>query len=240
MRVEYIQAHKLIQANSVLPKQHFEEITAWKDMLVGVMSIAIRNVLTYHKLHFSNFLFGIYSKDAWLMAEGISPSLETWSRTWFALNDKIAHICLLIPKLNKLGSSSWFIIVLHQSSQCDAYLRRMICSDCNWHLRCTDSCCDNLLHVRPALIWSIGGSSDLMHAADQAKTLCWIRATFGMSCFFACSCGCQEFCKLEICLEILSFVGDGPFSPTSPIWHFKCYQTPWPHSHSSILIWLAS
>jgi hypothetical protein len=34
MRVAYIQAHKLIQANSVLPRQHFEEITAWKDMLV--------------------------------------------------------------------------------------------------------------------------------------------------------------------------------------------------------------
>jgi hypothetical protein len=75
-----------------------------------VMSIAIRNVPTYHKLHFSNFLFGIYSKDAWLMAEGISPSfLETWSRTWIALNDKIAHICLLIARLNKLGSSSQFI-----------------------------------------------------------------------------------------------------------------------------------
>jgi hypothetical protein len=73
MRVAYIQAHKLIQADSVLPKQHFEEITAWKDMLVGVTSIAMRNVLTYHKLHFSNFLFGIYSKDARLMAEGISP-----------------------------------------------------------------------------------------------------------------------------------------------------------------------
>jgi hypothetical protein len=150
-----------------------------------VMSIAIRNVPTYRKLHFSNFLIGIYSKDAWLMAEGISPSLlETWSRTWFALNDKIAHICLLIARLNKLGSSSWFIVVIHQSSQCDAYLRGMICSDCNWHLRCTDPCCDNLLHVRPALIWSIRGSSDLLlHAADQAKTLCWIRATFGMSCF---------------------------------------------------------
>lgn len=159
---------------------------------------------------FSNFLFGIYSKNAWLMAQGISPSfLETWSRTWFALNDKIAPICFPIARLNKLGSSSWFIIVIHQSSQCDAYLRGMVCSDCNWRLRCTDSCHDNLLHVRPAWIWSIRGSSDLMHAADQAKTLCWIRATFGMSCFFACSCGCQEFASLKFVWKILSFVWDG-------------------------------
>ncbi len=207
MRVAYVQAHKLIQANSVLPKQHFEEITAWKDMLVGVMSIAITNVPTYHKLHFSNFLFGIYSKDAWLMVEGISPSLlETWSRIWFALNDKIAGICLLIARLNKLGSSSWFIIVIHQSSQCDAYLRGMICSDCNWHLKCTDSCHDNLLHVILALIWSIRGSSDLMHAADQAKTLCWIRATFGMSCFLLAHVvvkslqACNLFGNIVLCL----------------------------------------
>jgi hypothetical protein len=57
-----IQAHKLIEANSVLPKQHFEEITAWKDMLVGVMSIAIRNVPTYHKLHLASFCLGFIQR----------------------------------------------------------------------------------------------------------------------------------------------------------------------------------
>jgi hypothetical protein len=70
MRVAYMQAHKLIEANSVLPKQHFEEITAWKDTLVEVMSIAIRNVPTYHKLHFSNFLFGVLFKGCMIDARG--------------------------------------------------------------------------------------------------------------------------------------------------------------------------
>lgn len=148
------------------------------------------------------------------MAEGISPSfLETWSRTWFALNDKIAHIYLLIARLNKLGSSSWFIVVIRQSSQCDAYLRGMICSECNWHLRCTDSYRDNLLHVRPALIWSIRGSSDLMHATDQAKTLSWIRATSGMSCFLLAYVVVKSFESLKSVWKYCPLFGMVLFHP---------------------------